>query len=160
LNRRTERDWLQSACRSASRAGKGEELLAFFEKQRQRSPRDVRWAVAVRDIKQAFHQVDGAIEAAQAAVAVRPDWDALWREAADLMVRADRIREAADYLEGWNRPRPADEAVAGWRPDLPRGDGEKALAIEQAALAATPGSGTTPTASASCRAEGRAAGGS
>jgi hypothetical protein len=138
LNRRTERDWLQAACRSASRAGKGTELLDFFEKQHQRSPRDVRWAVAVRDIKRAFHQVDGAIEAAKAAVAVRPDWDVLWREAADLMVRADRIREAADYLEGWNRPRPADESVAGWRGGLyaRAGDGPKALAIEQAALAA------------------------
>ncbi len=138
LNRRTERDWLQAACASASRAAKRDELLGFFEKQQARSPRDVRWAVAVRDIKRAYHQVDGAIEAARAAVAVRPDWDQLWREAAELMVRADRIREAADYLEGWNRPRPADEGVAGWRSGLYArvGDGSRALAVEQAALAA------------------------
>ena len=138
LNRRTERDWLQAACGSASRADKRDVLLGFFEKQHQRSPRDVRWAVAVRDIKRTFHQVDGAIEAAKAAVAVRPDWDQLWREAADLMVRADRIREAADYLEGWNRPRPADEGVAGWRSGLyaRAGDGVRALEVERAALAA------------------------
>lgn len=138
LNRRTDREWLAAAGRSANRAGKGAELLAFFEKQQARSPRDVRWAVAVRDIRRAGHDVDGAIQAAKAAVAVRPEKEELWREAADLLVRADRIREAADYLEGWNRPRLADEGVARWRSGLylRAGDPKKALAIEQAALAA------------------------
>ena len=138
LNRRTDRDWLQGACRSAARGAKGPELLAFFEKQQRQSPRDVRWAVAVRDIRRAFHQVDGAIEAAKAAVAVRPERENLWREAAELLVKADRVREAADYLEGWNRPRAADEGVARWRGELyaQAGDGERARAVEAAALAA------------------------
>ncbi|MBI4911165.1 MAG: hypothetical protein HY823_00360 [Acidobacteria bacterium] len=138
LNRRTERDWLAAASRSAQRTGQGDELLGFFEKQQLRSPRDVRWAVAVRDIRRAFHQVDGAIEAAKSAVSVRPEREILWREAADLLVRADRIREAADYLEGWNRPRPADEDVARWRSELyaRAGSGDRALAVERAALEA------------------------
>ncbi len=138
LNRRTERDWLDAASRSSRRMGKGQELLTFFEKQHDRSPRDVRWAVAVRDLRRDFHQVDGAIEAAKAAVAVRPEKENLWREAAELLIRADRVHDAADYLDGWNRPRPADEGVAGWRSKLyaQAGDGERALAIEQGALAA------------------------
>ena len=136
LNRRTEREWLSAASRSAERAGKADELLTFFEQQHQRSPRDVRWAVAVRDIKRAFNQVEGALQAAKAAVAVRPEREILWREAAELLVRADRVKEAADYLEGWNRPRPADEGVARWRGELYAlaGDGERALAVERAAL--------------------------
>ena len=138
LNRRTEREWLQGASRSAARGGKGPELLAFFEKQQHQSPRDVRWAVAVRDIRRAFHQVDGAIAAAKAAVAVRPEQEILWREAAEIMVRADQPRAAADFLEGWNRPRLADEGVARWRGELyaQAGDGERALAQEAATLAA------------------------
>ncbi|MBL0311637.1 MAG: hypothetical protein IPP78_02765 [Holophagaceae bacterium] len=138
LNRRTERDWLLAAGRSAQSAGKGKNLLEFFEKQREHSPRDVRWAVAVRDIRRAFHEVDGAIEAAKAAVSVRPEKENLWQEAVDLLVRADRIKEAADYLEGWNRPRPADESVARWRGELyaRAGEGRRALAVEQAAIAA------------------------
>lgn len=138
LNRRTDREWLAAACRSAERAGKGGELLGFFEKQLQRSPRDVRWAVAVRDIRRALHLVEGALQAAKAAVAVRPEREQLWREAADLLVRADRVKEAADYLDGWNRPRPADEGTARWRSELyaRAGDGERALAIERAALEA------------------------
>ncbi len=138
LNRRTERAWVESASRAAKRAGKGPELLAFFEKQLQRSPRDVRWAVAVRDIRKVYHDVEGALAAAKAAVAVRPEQEILWREAVELMVRADRPAEAADFLDGWNRPRLADEGVARWRSQLyaQAGDGAKALAIEQAALAA------------------------
>ncbi len=138
LNRRTERSWVEAASRSARRAGKGPEFLAFFEKQLQRSPRDMRWAVAVRDIRTAYHDVDGALAAARAAVAVRPEKEILWREAVDLLVRADRPAEAADFLDGWNRPRLADEGVARWRSQLyaQAGDGARALAIEQAALAA------------------------
>jgi hypothetical protein len=128
---------VDAAARSARRAGKGPELLAFYEKQVQRSPRDVRWAVAVRDIKKAYHDVEGALAAAKAAVAVRPEQELLWREAVDLFVRADRPAEAAEFLEGWNKPRLADEGVARWRSQLyaQAGDGTKALAIEQAALA-------------------------
>jgi len=138
LNRRTDRAWLQAACRSAQKGGKAAELLAFFEKQRQRSPRDVRWAVAVRDIKRDLHQVEGAIQAAQSAVAVRPEREDLWREAVELMVRGDRIKDAADYLEGWNKPRPADENVARWRSELYARAGEidRALAVETATLEA------------------------
>ena len=137
LNRRTDREWLSAAGRSANRAGKGRDLLAFFEKQQARSPRDVRWAVAVRDIRRAGHDVEGAIQAAKAAVAVRPEKENLWQEAVDLLVRADRVKEAADYLEGWNKSRPADEGVARWRGELyaRAGEGRRALAIEQAALA-------------------------
>ncbi|HJV89185.1 MAG TPA: hypothetical protein VJ623_02680 [Holophagaceae bacterium] len=138
LNRRTEREWVEAAARSARRAGKGPELLTFYEKQLQRSPRDVRWAVAVRDIRKVYHDVEGAIASAKAAVAVRPEKEILWREAVELLVRADRPAEAADFLEGWNKPRLADEGVARWRSQLyaQAGDGAKALAIEQAALAA------------------------
>jgi hypothetical protein len=138
LNRRTEPAWLAQAARSAANAAKGQELLAFFQRQRERSPRDVRWVVAVRDIRRCFHDVPGAIEAAEAAVKVRPDDEGLWRAAADILVRADRVREAADFLAEWNRPRPADEYVARWRAGLyaQGGDASKALAVEQAALAA------------------------
>ena len=138
LNRRTGRDWIQEAARSTRKAGTSPQFLAFFEKQRERSPRDMRWVVAVRDIRRDAHDVDGAIEAAKAAVAVRPEEEILWREAADMLVRADRVEEAADYLAGWNKPRPADEGVAQWRSELysQAGDGAKALAVEQAALEA------------------------
>ncbi|HET8714783.1 MAG TPA: hypothetical protein VFM16_03090, partial [Holophagaceae bacterium] len=138
LNRRTGRDWLQAAARGTRKAGTEPQLLAFFEKQHARSPRDVRWAVAVRDLKRDAHDVAGAIEAAKAAVAVRPEEEILWREATDLLVRAGRVAEAADDLAGWAKPRPADESVAGWRSGLyaQAGQGEKALATERAALAA------------------------
>ncbi|BDU74199.1 hypothetical protein [Mesoterricola silvestris] len=138
LNRRTERAWLVAASRSTQRGGKGPEFLAFFEKQHERSPRDMRWAVAVRDIKRFFHDVDGAVAAAKAAVTVRPEQEILWRDAADILERADRLHEAADYLEGWNRPRPASEDVAKWRSELyaRAGDPARALAVEQDTLKA------------------------
>jgi len=138
LNRRTDRTWLDEAARATQHSGKGAELLAFFEKQRERSPRDVRWVVAVRDLRRYGRDVAGAVEAARAAVAVRPEDEKLWREAAEILVRADRLHEAADFLEGWNRPRPASEDVARWRSELyvRAGDGEKALAMEQNALQA------------------------
>lgn len=47
LNRRTDREWLAAACRLAVRAGKADDLLAFFRAQHQRSPRDVPGALAV-----------------------------------------------------------------------------------------------------------------
>ncbi|HZO09074.1 MAG TPA: hypothetical protein VFC77_06830, partial [Myxococcota bacterium] len=137
LNRRLDRGFLAEAARAAERASKGTELRAFFERQQERSPRDVRWAVAVRELRRHQDDVEGAVTMAKAAVAIRPERESLWREAADLLVRADRVREAAEYLEGWNRPRAADEGVAAWRGGLlaRAGDAERALAIERAALA-------------------------
>jgi predicted Zn-dependent protease len=138
LNRRLERSWLAAACRSADKADRADAFLGFFEAQRERSPRDVRWAVAVREIRLHRGDLEGAIAMAKAAVEVRPDRESLWREAADLLIRADRVREAADVLEGWSRPRPADETVAGWRSELyaRARDGDRALAVEREALAA------------------------
>ncbi len=138
LNRRTGRDWIQEAARATRASGTEPKLLAFFEKQQERSPRDVRWAVAVRDIRRDMHDVEGAIAAAKTAVAIRPEEELLWREAADLLVRAGRVEEAADYLAGWAKARPADEGVAGWRSGLysQAGDSAKAFTTEQAALQA------------------------
>ncbi len=137
LNRRLDRGFLAEAARAAERASKGIELRTYFERQQERSPRDVRWAVAVRELRRHQDDVEGAVAMAKAAVAIRPERESLWREAADLLVRADRVREAADYLEGWNRPRAADEGVAAWRGSLfaSAGDAERALAVERAALA-------------------------
>jgi hypothetical protein len=138
LNRRMERDWIPEACRAADRAGHGDALLGFFETQRARSPRDVRWAVALREIRLHRHDLGGAIEMAKAAAAVRPERASLWHEAVDLLLRAGRTREAADYLEGWQKPRPADEDAVRWRAGLyaRQGDGERALALERATFAA------------------------
>ena len=138
LNRRTDRQWIQSACRSAIAGGVEAELLSFFERQHQRSPRDVRWAVAVRDIRRNLHIIEGTIQAAKAAVAIRPDREDLWREAAEIMVLADNVKEAADYLDGWHRLRPSDEDVAAWRSRLyaQAGEGELAFAVENATLGA------------------------
>lgn len=138
LNRRTGRDWLQEAARATRKDGTEPKLLAFFEKQQERSPRDVRWAVAVRDIRRDMHDVEGALAAAKTAVAIRPEEELLWREAADLLARAGRVEEAADYLAGWAKARPADEGVAGWRSGLysQANDPAKAFATEQAALQA------------------------
>jgi hypothetical protein len=138
LNRRLERGFIREAWRAAERGSKSAELQAFFEAQRARSPRDVRWAVAVRELRLLGHDLDGAIQFARQAVDVRPERESLWREAAELMERAGRPQEAADYLAGWARPRPADEGVAGWRSRLyaDAGDAARALATEQAALQA------------------------
>ncbi len=138
LNRRLDRGWLAEAARAAELASKGPELRAFFERQQERSPRDVRWAVAVRELRRHQDDAPGAIAMAKAAVAIRPERESLWREAADLLIRADRVREAAEFLEGWHRPRPADEGVAAWRGSLfaRAGDAERALALEHATLSA------------------------
>jgi hypothetical protein len=138
LNRRTERGWIGEACRAADKGGRDAALLEFFEKQGARSPRDVRWAVAVREIRLHRHDLAGAIEMAKSAVAVRPERESLWREAVDLLVRAGRIEEAADYLEGWQKPRPADEDAVRWRASLYArvGEADTILALERAAFAA------------------------
>jgi len=138
LNRRPERGWLASAARSAQRAGRAGDLRAFFERQQERSPRDVRWAVAVRELRRHQDDVEGAIAMARTATIVRPERESLWREAAELMLRGDRVAEAADFLEGWSRPRPGDEGVAAWRSGLyaRAGNGERALQVEREALSA------------------------
>ncbi len=138
LNRRPDPAWAVEAARSAAGTGQGGALLAFFRRQRERSPRDVRWLVSVREICRFQGDQPGAIEAARASVLVRPDDESLWRAGADLLVRAGKVREAADFLAGWNRPRPADLSVARWRAGLYAqcGDAAAALAVEQGALAA------------------------
>lgn len=138
LNRRLERDWLAAAWRSAERAGKTAELQAFFERQRERSPRDVRWAVAVRELRLRAGDLEGAIAMARSAIEVRPERESLWREAADLMVRAGRPADAAELLARWQEPRPLDEDVVGWRAGLyaRAGDDARAAALEKAALEA------------------------
>lgn len=138
LNRRLERDWLAAAWRSAERAGRTAELQSFFERQRERSPRDVRWAVAVRELRLRAGDLEGAIAMARSAVEVRPERESLWREAADLMVRAGRPAEAADFLARWQEPRPLDEDVVQWRAGLfaRAGLDDKAVALEKAQLEA------------------------
>ncbi len=138
LNRRLEREWLAAAWRSAERAGQTAELQAFFERQRERSPRDVRWAVAVRELRLRANDLEGAITMARSAVEVRPERESLWREATDLMVRAGRPADAAEFLARWQEPRPLDEDVLGWRAGLyaRAGDEARAVALEKAALEA------------------------
>lgn len=138
LNRSTQRDWLSEAAMAARRTGKPETLVAFFEAQQQRSPRDVRWAVAVRDLRVATDNLAGGIAMARTAASIRPERGTLWDEAVDLMERDQRYAEAADFLDGWNRQRPDDPTVAGRRSDLyiRAGDTRKALAVERAAITA------------------------
>ncbi len=139
LNRRTERAWLGEACRLAVRAAKSDELLDFFRRQRARSPRDVRWAVAVRELLAFRGDLDGAVAAAREAVAVAPEREDLQQETVALLERQGRFREAADFLEAWAKSRPADEGVASWRASLyvRAGDVPRALAVERAAIAAS-----------------------
>ena len=118
LKRRLDRDWIRNACVAAERAGLQATLLGFFETQQAASPRDVRWAVAVRDIRLDFGDLAGALDAARAAVRVRPEKESLWHELTALLVRAGRPLEAARELEVYARPRLANEAVAAWRSDL------------------------------------------
>ena len=112
LNRRLERSWLRDACRSARAAGQADALRAFFEKQQARSPRDVRWAVAVREIRLQLGDLAGAIEMARAADR-RPSRARVAVARGGGPAGAGRPpREAADLLEGWAKPRPADEDAA------------------------------------------------
>ena len=143
LNRRTDRAWLAEACRLAVRAGKSDDLLSFFRQQKARSPRDVRWAVAVREILTFQGDLDAAVAAARDAVAVAPEREELTRETVALLERQGRFRDAADFLEGWAKTRQADEGVASWRASLyvRAGDVPRALAVERAAIAASLASG-------------------
>ncbi|MBX7184045.1 MAG: hypothetical protein K1Y01_02775 [Vicinamibacteria bacterium] len=136
LNRSTQRDWLKEAARAARKTGKPEVLVSFFEKQQQRSPRDVRWAVAARELRVATDNLPGGIEMARTAAQVRPERQVLWDEAVELMERDYRFLEAADFLEGWNVQRPDDPSVAGKRSELyiRAGDLKKAVAVERAAV--------------------------
>jgi len=143
LNRRTERAWLESACRLAVRAGKSDDLLAFFRRQRQRSPRDVRWAVAVREVLTFRGDLDGAVAAAREAIAIAPEKEELYDEAVALLQRLGRFRDAADVLAGRAKSRPADEGIASRRAALHvrAGDVPGALAVERAAIAAVRAAG-------------------
>ncbi len=136
LNRRTQRDWLKEAARAARKSGRPETLVSFFERQHQRSPRDVRWAVVARELRVATDNLPGGIEMAQTAARIRPERQLLWDEAVELMERDSRFVEAADFLEGWNLQRPDDPNVAGRRSELyiRGGDLVKAVAVERAAL--------------------------
>lgn len=143
LNRRTEREWLREACRLAVRAEKSDVLLGFFQKQRARSPRDVRWAVAVREIRAFQGDLDGAVAAAREAVSVAPEREELTRETVALLELQGRFRDAAEFLEAWARTRLADEGIASWRASLfvRAGDVRKALAVDRASIAAVLASG-------------------
>ena len=118
LNRRLERAWLREAAFAAERAGEGPSLLAFFERQRE-NPRDVRWAVAVRELRLQAGDAEGAIEAARAALAVRPDRESLWREAADLLVRAGRMDEATRLVADWQGSGPPTRRRPAGAPTSP-----------------------------------------
>jgi len=136
LNRSTRRDWLKEASRAARKSGRPGVLVSFFERQHQGSPRDVRWAVAARELRVATDNLEGGIEMARAAALIRPERQTLWDEAVELMERDYRFVEAADFLEGWNVQRPDDPQVAGRRSELYIRGGElkKAVAVERAAL--------------------------
>jgi len=138
LNRRLDRGFLREACDAAEHAGETASLVSFFEKQRERSPRDVRWAVALREVKLWTGDVEGALAAARAAIAVRPERESLWTEAADLLGRTGRPRDAAALLADWAKTRPGDEATATRRSAFlaAAGDADAALAVEREALAA------------------------
>jgi hypothetical protein len=159
LNRRTDRAWLREACRLAVRAGKAGELLDFFQKQRARSPRDVRWAVAVREIRAFQGDLDGAVAAAREAVSVAPEREELTREAVALLELQGRTREAADFLEGWAKTRLADEGVASWRASLyvKAGDVRKALEADRASIAAVLAAGGDEAREEAARRTARAA---
>lgn len=148
LNRRLDREWLAGTAKAAAAAGLDPELLRFFEAQRARSPRDVRWAVAVRDLKMYAGDLPGAIDAAKEACAIAPEQESLQREAVTLFERAGKFRDASDFLSGWARSRAGDESVAMWRAALLVRAGENTRAVEvvRAYLAAA---GTDETASAS-----------
>ena len=159
LNRRTDREWLREACRLAVRAQKADALLGFFQKQRSSSPRDVRWAVAVREIRAFQGDLDGAVAAAREAVAVAPEREDLTRETVALFELQGRRREAADFLDGWAKTRLADEGVASWRASLyvRAGDVRKAVAVDRASIAAVLASGAENAQEEAARRTARAA---
>lgn len=138
LNRRLDRGFVREAARAAEKGDQGATLVRFFAAQRERSPRDVRWAVALRELNLYFGDTAAALEAARAAIAVRPDRVALWYEAADLLARLGRPREAADLLGELAKSRPADEETARRRAEhlATASDDDGALAVERAALLA------------------------
>ena len=141
LNRRLERAWIREAARAAESAGSGDSLVRFFTAQRARSPRDVRWAVALRELHLYFGDEAAALQAARGAIDVRPERVSLWYEAADLLARLGRPREAADLLGELAKTRPADEDTAQRRAAhaAAAGDAQAALAVERAALLAYAG---------------------
>ncbi|MBL8112520.1 MAG: hypothetical protein JNK60_06520, partial [Acidobacteria bacterium] len=136
LNRSMDQERLRTAARVAVSGGRAPQLLTFFEKQRERSPRDVRWAVAVREIKTFSGDLEGALVAAKQAVEVAPEREYLWRDATTLLERLLRFQEAADYLDGYAKARRASESVAEWRAKLylRAGNVPKALEVERASI--------------------------
>ncbi len=138
LNLRLDRGFLGEVCRLAVASGREKHLLGFFETQRAHSPRDVRWAVAVREIRTFAGDLDGAIAVSKEAVLVAPERESQHRETVALLERADRFREAADFLGAWAKARAGDENVASWRASLyvKAGDEGRALEVERASLAA------------------------
>ena len=141
LNLRLDRTWIREASRAAENAGSGETLLKFFAAQRARSPRDVRWPVALRELHLYFGDTTAALAAARAAIEVRPDRASLWYETADLLARLGRPREAADLLAELAKARPADEETAQRRAAhlAAANDADGALSVERAALLAFSG---------------------
>ncbi len=138
INRRTSREWLTEASQTATQFHLDPVLLKFFTAQRERSPRDVRWAVAVRELKAQAGDLNGAIAAARDVCVVVPEKEIYWKEAVTLFERAGQFSEAAAFLDGWASSRRGDEGVASWRAALlvKAGQPQKAMEIERAALAA------------------------
>ncbi|HKC26039.1 MAG TPA: hypothetical protein VKF32_14930, partial [Thermoanaerobaculia bacterium] len=138
LNVRLDRGRLDEASRLAVSAGTDAHLLRFFEAQRKRSPRDVRWAVAVREIHTFAGNLDRAIEASKEAALVAPGRESLQEETVQLFLRAGRPREGAEFLETWAKTRKGDEKVASWRASLfvNAGDVPRALTEENSSLEA------------------------
>jgi hypothetical protein len=138
INRRTLREWVIEASQSASQFQIEPTLLKFFESQRARSPRDARWAVAVRELRTQSGDLPGAIAAAKDVCGIAPEKENYWRDAVTLFERAGQFTEAATFLEGWANSRKADEKVASWRASLMVRGGQlpKAIEIEKGALEA------------------------
>lgn len=138
INRRTLREWLVEASQTATQFQLEAILSKFFESQRVRSPRDVRWAVAVRELRTQAGDLAGAIQAAKEVCGIAPEKEIYWRDAVDLFSRAGQFVEAATFLEGWASSRKGDERTASWRADLllRGGQTQKAMEVERAALEA------------------------
>ena len=145
LNRNTQRAWISEAGLAARKGGRPGVLTAFFERQQQRAPRDVRWAIAVRDLRVATDDLPGGIAMAKIAASVRPERRELWDEGVELLERDARFVEAADFLEGWSVQRPDDSETAGRRAELyvRGGNPRRAVEVERASLAAF--EATSPT---------------
>ena len=114
IERRTDRNWLRSACVAAESSGLGSWLVEQVERRQRKSSRDVRWAVALRDVRLYFHDLDGAVEMAGVAARIRPERDTLWKEGADLMARrGDRLRRPSSWWVSTRSDPPASVSRNG-----------------------------------------------